>query len=119
MSDLKLCPFCSGPADYIGNETRGYRVECKHCGSQSGWGDYGYQVETNWNRRTSAGLEAKDALIAQLVEALTVVQPLFRHALDICDSEGIGPSEKDTDAAEELIATALSKAQSSPPESNE
>ena len=60
-AELLSCPFCNGPADYVGKEGAGYNVQCLHCGAQSGWGDYGYQVEAKWNRRShvrsSAGIE--------------------------------------------------------------
>jgi Lar family restriction alleviation protein len=49
---LKACPFCgSAKVDYIGAPGNGYRVECKGCLAQSPWGDYGYQVQAQWNRR--------------------------------------------------------------------
>lgn len=52
-SDSKLlpCPFCEGPANFIGAPGRGYEVKCQHCGAKGGWGDYCYQVEALWNRR--------------------------------------------------------------------
>lgn len=51
--ELKPCPFCGGPADFIG-EPHGYSVRCLHCLATSGPGDYGYQVTTKWNTRTPA-----------------------------------------------------------------
>ncbi|HWV11701.1 MAG TPA: Lar family restriction alleviation protein [Sphingobium sp.] len=60
MSEKLLpCPFCNGPADYTGREGQGYRVVCKHCDARGGWGDYGYQAEAAWNRRTPQGMETR------------------------------------------------------------
>lgn len=57
MTDTKYpplpCPFCGSPADYVGKSGAGYRVECRGCLAQSGWGDYGYQARAKWDARVA------------------------------------------------------------------
>lgn len=53
IGELKPCPFCGGPAGFIGEPAKGYNVRCRHCLATSGWGDYGYQVSGKWNSRLS------------------------------------------------------------------
>jgi hypothetical protein len=55
-SDLLPCPLCGGAARYI-RFGGGYKVECTRCLATSGWGDYGYQVEAKWNKRTRTASE--------------------------------------------------------------
>ena len=69
--ELKPCPFCGGPALFEGEEGAGYEVVCQHCGSRSGWGDYGYQAEAYWDKRTSnAIIEEQSARIHELEQKL-------------------------------------------------
>lgn len=72
QTELRPCAHCGGPAEYTGGERVGYRVECRHCCAQSGWGDYGYQVEAKWNRRV---LDANaDAPMAELRQIQSCVE---------------------------------------------
>lgn len=69
MTDLLPCPFCgSVNVDYIGAPGQGYRVQCKGCLAQSGWGDYGYQVLTQWNKRIPDAAQAAPKPVAWMVE---------------------------------------------------
>lgn len=63
----------------------------------------------NLSAEAASALEAQEARIAELERVLMIVQPLFSHALYICDAEGVGPNEEETDVAEALISKVLSK----------
>lgn len=65
---------------------------------------FGFCVDVH---KAADALEAQEARIAELVSVLSIVQPLFVHALDVCNGEGIGPSQDETDEAERMIENAL------------
>lgn len=66
--ELRNCPFCGKEARYIGTPTQGYHVQCSACLTQSGWGDYGFQVAKKWNTRDPDTAQAE--LLREAVEAL-------------------------------------------------
>ena len=70
--ELKPCPFCGGPAVLEGEEGHGYEVVCPHCDGRSGWGDYGYQAEAYWNKRSSRIQELEQKLRTTSLEALAI-----------------------------------------------
>jgi hypothetical protein len=51
--------------------------------------------------------EKTDRVLTSLVEALTAVRPVLVQALNVCDQEGVGPSEEACNNALSLLDAAL------------
>ena len=79
---------------FEGEDGAGYEVVCQHCGSRSGWGDYGYQAEAYWDKRTSNTLiEEQAARIEELEQKLLTTS---LEALAISDTNNELQAEIET-----------------------
>lgn len=48
--ELKACPFCGGPADYLNGDFLHVRVKCQNCGIMTETSDRDH-VTRIWNQR--------------------------------------------------------------------